>query len=429
MDTTTALELVFGALVVAVAASVVAGRPQLAVPLVATVSIAAFSGFAPVLLSISGLNVFAMDAVTAVLLGALLIQMGAGRQFNSASAVWFALGALAVIALLRGINRFGVEAAFQSLRPTIQFLSVAIFFACQVRDTPKVLEFIRATWLVASVALGVVALLFLLRFGLNRFGAEVDRPLSAPQALIVLQALLMELHARGRRMVPTVTALGLLIVLSQQRTVWIGAVVALFLYWFLLATDGRQKRNLTRAAVVSAGLFAILLVAFPSSTLGTAAQRAVTEPFNSRNTFIWRVAGWDILISQQVNGPLADLLVGNPSGTGSARRLPSALGGGLVEVSAHSQWVTELLMGGVAAVALFALAAVAPTVRSWLLDRARHRPSQLTTVAVAALVFTTSYQLYPEQGVVFGTLGAIVVLARRDRAQSARQLAHSPNAR
>jgi hypothetical protein len=66
-------------------------------------------------------------------------------------------------------------------------------------------------------------------------------------------------------------------------------------------------------------------------------------------------------------------------------------------------------------VVLLVVAAVVPTVRTWLADRAAHRPSQLTAPAIAALVFTTSYQLYPEQGVVLGVLGAALVTVTRGR--------------
>jgi hypothetical protein len=422
---TVLLALGFGSVLVVVVASWIADRPEFGVPLVACASVAAFSQFNPVLVSVAGLNVFSMDVVTGVLLGALLIQMGGGRRFSRAAFPWAGLGLIAVIALLRGISRYGVEVAFQSLRPTIHIISVAAFFASQTRRFNLTLSMVRRIWLVASAALAVVAIVFIVRFGMNRFGAEVDRPLNAPQALIVLQTLLMVLQDRARWRTPMSIALGLLVVLSQQRTVWIGAVVTLFLTWFVMAPEGRQKRQLSRAAGAFVAAFALLLLVFPTSTVGQAAQRAVTEPFNSRNTFIWRVAGWDSLISRQLSGPLVDLGLGNPAGAGSARRLPSALGGGLVEVSAHSQWVTELLLGGVLAVVLFAAATVLPTIRSWILDRSNRRPALLTAAAIAALIFTVSYQLYPEQGVIFGTIG-VVVANRRSRRDPTKKSAPHP---
>ncbi|MEI7888447.1 MAG: hypothetical protein WCJ04_13745, partial [Actinomycetes bacterium] len=69
-------------------------------------------------------------------------------------------------------------------------------------------------------------------------------------------------------------------------------------------------------------------------------------------------------------------------------------------------WITELLAGGIIALILFALVTVVPLTKTWRQDLKLRVPSPLLAVTVAAMTFTISYQLGPEQGMLFGLLGA-----------------------
>jgi O-antigen ligase len=145
-------------------------------------------------------------------------------------------------------------------------------------------------------------------------------------------------------------------------------------------------------------LLVALMTVLSSTQAGTALQKTISED----RTFLWRVEGWNVLLSQQVTGSGFNLMLGNPAGKGAERRIADQL----ISVSAHSQWITELLAGGIIAVVLFALVTVVPLSKTWRRDLRLRVPSPLLAVTVAAMTFTISYQLGPEQGVLFGLLGA-----------------------
>jgi len=415
-----------GLVAVFVGSGVLVGRPEWAVPLVLVAGAASASSLNRPLASFGGLNVFALDVVAGVLLITLFLQFGSGMRLNRAAIPWAILIVLLAIGLARGVSQFGVEIAFRSARLNVQIIIGGLFFSAQRAALPKMWAIARTSWIVAGLAMSVLAVIYVARTGLNNFGAEFDRPLIAPQALIVAQAALMLSAGKPSRRDTWLAGWFLFVVLlSQQRTVWIATLIGGFAMWTILSPSGARKRTLTAGAVSTGLLVTMVGVLAPTSSAGFAIRRAVAEPFNSRNTLIWRVAGWDILISQQMSGPILNILIGNVAGSGYARRLPSALGGGLVEVSAHSQWITALLSGGVIGVAAFAAATLVPVAIAWRRDYQRRTIALLTPVAVAALVYTVSYQLDMAQAVLLGLLAAAVMAGSRRPAGDSSQLNQS----
>jgi hypothetical protein len=393
------LVLVTGLVLFVIVAGVLVDRPEWGIPLVAIGAAASVSGFTRPLSSFGGYAVYIGDAGSAALLTALGIQLFAGRRLRRPAFGWAGLLLLAAMALLRGLGTFGVEIVVRSYRNEISLLAAGLFFAAQQIPAQRVELFLRRTWAAIAIFMSAVAILFILRFGLNSTVPGRDRPLNASQALLVSQAIFF-LLARGSQAKSNWLAayFAFIVLLSQQRTVWIATALALFALWSVLAPSGRLKQQVSVAVGSLVALLVALMTVLSSTQAGTALQKTISED----RTFLWRVEGWNVLLSQQVTGSGFNLMLGNPAGKGAERRIADQL----ISVSAHSQWITELLAGGIIAVVLFALVTVVPLSKTWRRDLRLRVPSPLLAVTVAAMTFTISYQLGPEQGVLFGLLGA-----------------------
>ena len=393
------LVLVTGLVLFVIVAGVLVDRPEWGIPLVAIGAAASVSGFTRPLSSFGGFAVYIGDAGSAALLTALGIQLFAGHRLRRPAFGWAGLLLLAAMALLRGLGTFGVEIVVRSYRNEISLLAAGLFFAAQQIPAQRVELFLRRTWAAIAIFMSAVAILFVLRFGLNSTVPGRDRPLNASQALLVSQAIFF-LLARGRQAKSNWLAayFAFIVLLSQQRTVWIATALALFALWSVLAPSGRLKQQVSVAVGSLVALLVALMTVLSSTQAGTALQKTISED----RTFLWRVEGWNVLLSQQVTGSGFNLMLGNPAGKGAERRIADQL----ISVSAHSQWITELLAGGIIAVVLFALVTVVPLSKTWRRDLRLRVPSPLLAVTVAAMTFTISYQLGPEQGVLFGLLGA-----------------------
>ncbi|CAB4810130.1 MAG: hypothetical protein F2744_05625 [Actinobacteria bacterium] len=399
MDFGALLVLITGLVVFLTLAGLLVDRPEWGIPLVALGAAATVSGFTRALSSFAGFAVYIGDAAAAALLVALGIQLLAGRPLRRPAFGWAGLLLLAALALLRGLGAFGVQAVVQSYRNELQLLCAGLFFAAQQIPLARVELFLRRTWVAIGICMSAIAILFVLRYGLNSTVASRDRPLNASQALFVSQAIFF-LLARGRQGKSNWLAayFGLIVLISQQRTVWIATVLAMFALWSVLAPSGRMKQRVS----VAVGTLVALLLAFMTALSSTQAGIALQKTLSQDGTFLWRVEGWGFLVSQQIHGLGLNLALGNPAGKGAARRVA----GQSITVSAHSQWITELLAGGIIALILFALVTVVPLTKTWRQDLNLRVPSPLLAVTVAAMTFTISYQLGPEQGVLFGLLGA-----------------------
>jgi hypothetical protein len=393
------LVLVTGLVLFVIVAGVLVDRPEWGIPLVAIGAAASVSGFTRPLSSFGGFAVYIGDASSAALLTALGIQLLAGRPLKRPAFGWAGLLLLAAMALLRGLGTFGVEIVLRSYRNDISLLAAGLFFAAQQIPAQRVELFLRRTWEAIAIFMSAVAILFVLRFGLNSSVASRDRPLNAQQALFITQAIFF-LLVRGRQGKSNWLAayFGLIILLSQQRTVWVATLLGIFALWSVLAPSGRLKQRVSVGVGALVALLVALRTVLSSTQAGTALQKAVSED----GTFLWRVEGWNVLLSQQVTGSGFNLLLGNPVGKGAERRIF----GQLITVSAHSQWITEMLAGGIVAVILFGLVTVVPLSKTWRRDLRLRIPSPLLAVTVVAMTFTISYQLGPEQGVLLGLLGA-----------------------
>jgi hypothetical protein len=361
-----------------------ASRPASAVPLLLLVEMGDAASIAPSVM-VGHFHVYAGDIIAVALAMATLIrwqQRGDGLRRTRPLVV---LLVILLLSMARGVAAFGPQPSMVAARPILEMLTAAIFFST-VRVTPQLVRTVRNWLLLASAVLVLVAVNFWFQHGFGTYAATGARALDALQALIVLETTVIIVvfpPFRGpvlRWVIPLVGFV--VVVLSVVRTVWAAGLVAAA----VLVVARPKSRGSTsiagrRLLVVAAVLAVVLIVAVgpPGVTSSlTAGYQQTSTAQNSNSTFSWRLQGWSKLINRQRAGPVADLVIGSPSGTGNESSnvdvfLPAS----------HSQYVWTLTMTGIIGLALLVWVYVQA------LRKSRRRLRSLSAfVGQAALLFT-----------------------------------------
>ena len=230
-------------------------------------------------------------------------------------------------------------------------LAAAIFFST-VRVTPQLVRAVRNWLLLASVVLILVAVNFWLQHGFGTYAATGSRALDGLQALFVLETTIIVVvfpPFRGLVLGWVVPLVGfVVVVLSVQRTVWAAGLVAAAV---LVVARPRSRGSTSivgrRLLMAAAVLAVVLLVAAGPPGVTSSLTAGYQETTTQNSTFSWRLQGWSALINRQRAGPVVDLVVGSPSGTGN-----ESIDEAVFLRAAHSQYVWTFTMTGIIGLAL-----------------------------------------------------------------------------
>jgi len=394
-----------GAVLLVEATVLVRRRPVLGVWLLALASVLAGLGVT-VPVNVRTVTVYLLDGVVLVLVTVLVMQVAVGRRFPLILA---GFGVLVGVGVVRGVDLSGIQSAFNASREMITFVVAVAFVAvCVGADAWPTVE---RAWRILASGLVLWAAWFVLRNGLGTFAATGARGLNASQAMLVGQAVVISMASGARRHLLFVSAGGLALVATQQRTALVATTVGVLVVALRAGRlSSARASRIARVSVVG-GVVAVMLAMLvgPSGlreSVGTAASSVSTDS----GTFGWRIEGWRVLLEDYSRRPLGDQLIGQPAGAGFGRYV----GGGLVTVSPHNMYLTVLLITGVAGLVLFGLLLVRALVRT------RAGPVALHALVWSVIVFCVGYQLGPEMGIVIGAaLAAPVAVASGDRGRVA----------
>jgi len=358
--------------------------PAMAIPLTVLVELGAASLVTPVAM-VGPFHVYAGDLLAVALAVATLIRL---RQHGTAvrpTGPLVVFLAILLLGVLRGVAAFGIQPSLVAGRQMLAMLTAAVFFST-VRVTPELVRVLRNWLLLASCVLVTVAAIFWLQHGFGTFAVTGARALNALQALIVLETtIVVVVFPPFRALVfrSLVPLCGLIVVvLSTQRTVWAaGLVAAAVLVVVRQKSRGSTSPGGRRLVVVAAVLAVVLLVgAGPPGVTSSLTAGYQQTSATQNSTFSWRIQGWSDLINRQITGSGTDLAVGSPSGTGNQR----LINGSVVNVEAHSEYVSTLTGTGLIGLALLIWLYVVALRRS---RRQLRSPSAF--VGQVALLFVT----------------------------------------
>lgn len=301
------------------------------------------------------------DVVFTLLLTAAIARLLRLPRFTTLQRWLLLLGIMLLASLIRGAMEFGIEGSVSEFRLYMYFAGGALYFATFPPST-SLNDRIGRIWLATSVAMMVlVCLRWLANFaGINlgvpaeQYGADAAiRVIDGPYTFFLAHAFMLTVpawlmrddRARGPRRLGAL--LLLFVVLLNRRTVWLAVLAGTAVLMLRNRRLGRRALVMVAgAAVITAG------VLFALSGLGNQGE-PLAQSARSTGTLEWRLKGWSRLIASWSEEP-GHLLVGQPFGSGFARRT----GGALVVSHPHNFYIETLLRTGAAGfVALAALTA------------------------------------------------------------------------
>ena len=405
IDLTDALRLGIGITLFAEATLLVRRRPTLGIWILAIASVLSSLGIT-VPVNLRTTTVYLLDGVVMVLVAVLVMQVAVGWRFPT---LLGGFGVLVGVGVVRGVDLSGIQGAFNASREMIAFVVVVAFvIVCIGADAWPTVE---RAWRILASGLVLWAAWFVLRNGLGTFAATGERGLNASQALLVGQAIVISMATGARRHLLFVSAGGLALVATQQRTALAATTVGVLV---VVLRAGRlssaRASRVARVSVVGGVVAVMLAMLVGPSGLRESVGTAVSSVSTASGTFGWRIDGWRELLEDYSQSPLGDRLIGQPAGAGFGRYV----GGGVVTVSPHNMYLTVLLTTGAAGLVLFGLLLV------WALVRTRAGPVALHALVWSVIVFSVGYQLGPEMGIVIGAaLAAPAAIVSGDRGRVA----------
>jgi hypothetical protein len=383
-----------------------ASRPAGAVPLLLLIEMANASSITLGVM-VGPLHIYAGDIIAVALAAATLMRWH--HRGNDQRPTWQLVVLLTIVLLsvVRGAAAVGLQTSVVGSREMLAMLTAAVFFST-VRVTPQLIRTVRNWLLLASSVLVIAAVNFWLQHGFGTFAATGARALDALQALIVLETTIIIVLFplfRGPVLRLVIPLAGfVVVVLSTQRTVWAAGLVAAA----VLVVARQKRRGSTpvagrRLVVAAAVLAVVLLVAAGPPGVTSSLTAGYEQTSTTQNsTFSWRLQGWSVLINRQMAGPVADLAVGSPSGTGSEH----VIAGQITTAPAHSEYVSSLIGTGIIGLALL----VWVYVRALRKSRRRSRSPSAFVGQVALLLATLlALQLTFFVGYSSGTLVGLML--------------------
>jgi hypothetical protein len=240
-------------------------------------------------------------------------------------------------------------------------------------------------------------------------------PAAAAQMLVLALAVGLAGMVGLSRARPAWTALGMLnlvlVLFLQHRTVW-AVTLAMIAAAFWLARRAKQGR--TSGALLPL-LLALLLVGglamfAPNSKLTAGLQNSVREAGQERSTLTWRVDSWREMGTDWIKAGPKAWPFGYPSGQ-EMRRFNQTQNAE-VSVSAHSNYVSLLVNGGVVGFCAFLwaqLAALRRLMTAPSSGEAIVNPSMLAIFIIACMVYAFAYGFDFMQGLFLGLAYSVAV--------------------
>ena len=375
-----------------------------------------------------GLNLSVVDLYFMALsltLGARLLT-GKLAEGGSLMRAWLLIGCVWGLSFAVGLVKFKTAAGVE-FRNSYYMLALMLYLLSFRLDAEQIRRAFNALYALAW-ALIILALLRWAELAAGVPGYWYDRgtPLrvltSGPTFVIALAALpglsmWMKLSA-PRALQQTLAPFMLLAVLVLgHRTVWIATLAGLGAAWWLAGRRRSGVRSGVMVPLLVGGLaLGAVFVLAPKSAVTQEFQRSVAETQSQKSTLNWRFDSWQSLVKDWAASGPAVWPAGKPFGSGYRRYIETQRAE--TEASAHSQYVSLLVRGGL-------LVLVAYVASYWiavrrLLQHGAQAPgwlgADLPAVFLAAcLVYSIAYSL---DFMNMAFVGLAFVIALQTRPQS-----------
>ena len=257
--------------------------------------------------------------------------------------------AVLVLALFVGlgvvtwISVYGLQPGTNSWRP--QMLIVALLMYTTTRPRAWSWSDLQVIIVASAIVVAVAGVAGILLFGLgsSSSAAEINgvmesgRPITAPGSLLMLMGLWVTVLSAGKwstRRLLLVGLLGSMVLLTQNRSVWVAAILGIVAWWL---APRIRTRGTSSGLGGSSRTVLIFLVAAATALVGLSVA-ALGQSASNEVTWQWRVARW--VESMSLSRSWAEWLIGSAFGPTPAST-PT-----LFPTSAHSLYVNSIEMIG-----------------------------------------------------------------------------------
>lgn len=354
--------------------------------------------FAPALaIGFSDSSLYPGDILTVVCAIAVLKGMGRWRLPAATRAAILVFTALISLGVISWISVYGLRLGASNWRS--QVLIVALLVYTTTRPRAWSWKDLRVIIVAPAIVVALASVTGILLHGLGSNTSVVEiggvleggRPVDASGSLMILVALWVTALSGGKwgaRRMLVMLLLGGTMILNQNRSVWVGAILGLVVWWLVprirIREASRALGGSSRTLVVSIAATATLLAAASVAVLGQSGSNS--------DTWVWRVSRW----ARSMDIPRSNLewLVGSALGPTPASTP------GLFRTTAHSFYVNAIEMTGFIGLTASLLIIIA-------VGRARVPPSIEPLGPVICLTFLSygvAYQLDPWTWMVAGIL-------------------------
>jgi hypothetical protein len=361
------------------------------------------------LVSAGGITVAFLDVVSLAFLIVFATHLKSWGH-SSSGKFFFAFSLVVALAAIGGIALHGPNVSLNEARQFIWMIA-SLMWSSTLDWQSKTF---RRRFLYSMLGLGWVLMAAAsVHFAFRGFGGYGDnfidasgdslerRILSSGQALVLFFCLLsavslMRLRRFNLWIFLSVTSFGIVLILSQQRTVWVVAAVVL-----LVALLIDRRRSLS-SYLWAAFLFLTLAIVFATGILDSVAMTLSSSVTNTA-TFDGRIAGWFALIRQSVESGPWSVVFGQPFGGGWER----VEGGRIVSYSPHNWYVSLFLRTGIVGLSVFCIGLIL-TLASALRDPSS-RIFFLFTLSIVVYSWAYNATWY---GAIL--VGATIAISRRE---------------
>lgn len=381
------------------------------------------------LTTIGSFNLHVTDVLFGLIISCSLFDSKNWRGHSSAETLLLVLSGLLLLSFCRGLIQVGNAAAGNAFRLYTVFTALIIFIYFRGRKLDYEWLFDKLIWFGwAIVFLGMARLVL----GLDAFVQRADpyeesRIFNAAAALMLGHAALIALHgslmrpgtaARSWRAVCFVVFFAMVLI-SNQRTATFATITGAIA---IVAFVPRQ-RDTTIICVgtiaCAAGIAVLALASLSDGELTEYLPHSLQMVALQEGTFGWRLDQWQTYFQQWVDSTPFDQIAGQPFGVARAIGLQFST---LTELDplalpAHSQYLQFLLNIGVIGLLIFLSVPAFAFFDAILVTKGPQGrpPSVILAVAIliSQVVFSFSYSLDNEQGLLLAISVQIIAVARQ----------------
>ncbi|MCP3973303.1 MAG: O-antigen ligase family protein [bacterium] len=316
------------------------------------------------------------------------------RKLERASLLMLVLGALVAMSIARTSSGFETTVNMSRLSLATYGGLIEGMFLARQEDPLRVVRMVIVWPAFAALVLGLIRIL---TSGLGTIGsgrALVSAPaLAVGMGAVFAAGMVAFSPSIGRRrwlmlMVPAL----LVVMLSQQRTVWIATALGLAV---LLVSHRGGLRFSSRLRLGSLIAFLVLTLggigSLVADDVSTRLAQAAQNPDLDSSTLAWRVESGDQLLREFASLSWGDKLIGVPVDAVFER----TIGDNTWTVNPHNQYIHILLYAGAAGLAI--LVAVL-----WSALRCNGLGTVLGTMVAMAVLYGFGYQYTPLAALVVG---------------------------